>query len=291
MPKLRTIVSKYTPKSIKYVKCGVLSGFHQLRRPIHAYRHRIRPKILQTSIPKSGTHLLNQVLELSGYWLYKNQPFNPYVDTGYEPSALRPHLTKLFPGEYLIEHLTWQQGIEGILAEENVKTLFIYRDPRATAISYSHFIAKKNISHPHHPFYKQLDSLEARIDATLNGVGIDEPIGGIKAVPWGELYDRFLPWKKSPEVCSVSFEELIGSKGGGSDEKQLEKIVEILSNLGFLNAETLAPVIASEVFNPRVPTFRKGRCDSWRDEISSETADMLTQEFARQLQDWGYNEY
>lgn len=287
---LRRSLSKYTPDSIKRIKRSVMSGLHELNRPIHGYLYKTYPKVLQTSIPKSGTHLLNQVLEKTGYRLYKNQPFNPYIVIDYEPNGILPHLSHVLPGEYFIEHLAWHEDTERILLDARFKVVFIYRDPRATAVSWCHHMAKEGLRYPLHEHYKRLPNLKERIAATLEGIPDHYSTNMIGMCPWPDLYDHFLPWRKSSAVFSISFEDLIGSRGGGSDETQLSKIEGILKYLGCRHNHESACRLAKQIYNPSVGTFRTGQFDAWRAEIDELTEALLNEKLARQLAEWGYKE-
>ncbi len=285
---LRTSISKYVPKTIKSIKRAVFSGLHELNRAIRGNLHRNHARVLQISIPKSGTHLLNQLLEGAGYQLYRNQPFNPDSLVNYDPRAIRPHLAQLYPDEYFIEHLVWQDEMERILVEAGIKVLFIYRDPRATVLSWCHHMVTDGRIHPLHEYYRQLPSLRDRIIATLARLPDRHSGVEIGISPWAELYDQFLPWKHSKTVFSLSFEDLIGSRGGGSDETQLSTIERILKHLGHQNSSEIALRLARKLFNPSVSTFRKGMCDAWRSELDAGTQALLDETLRRQLVEWGY---
>ena len=106
--------------------------------------------------------------------------------------------------------------------------------------------------------------------------------------PWPDIYDHFLPWKNSPAVLTVSFENLVGSRGGGSDQRQLETIGRILDHLGDKRSHDAALRIAKRIFNPSGSTFRKGQIDGWRDEVAPQTEALLNKTLVRQLAEWGY---
>lgn len=286
--KLRRTLSKYVPNSIKRVRRSVLSGLNQLYRPIHAYQYRSYPKVLQTSIPKSGTHLLRMVLEGIGFSPYALQPFNPYIAIDYEPSGILPHLSNTLPGEYFTEHLPWKKQVEEFLCDAGFKILFMYRDPRATAVSWCHHMTKGGTILPFHEYYQGLSNFHKKITTTLEGIPNNCSANEVAMCPWPEFYDHFLPWKKSPAVFSVSFEDLIGSKGGGSDERQLRTIKGIFDYLGCSLSHEAACRVAEQVYNPSVSTFRKGQIDAWRNEIDEATETLLNEKLAKQLVEWGY---
>ncbi len=290
---LRRSLSKYVPNSIKRIKHrvnrAVRSGLGELYRPIHAYRYRTYPKVLQTSIPKSGTHLLMMALEGIGYRVYKHQPFNPYINVNYAPSDIQPHLSRVLSGEYFTEHLTWKEKCEKILLNSNFKIVFIYRDPRATAISWCHHLVK-GTRLPFRHYLRELPDLKSRIVATLEGIPDECSRNGVGMCSWPALYDLFLPWKKSPAVFSVSFEELVGSKGGGSDEEQLHTLENLFTYLDCVRSHELACRIAKKIYDPSAATFWTGQCDAWRAEIDELTEALLNEKLARQLAEWGYEE-
>lgn len=231
---------------------------------------------------------MRMVLEGIGLRPYALQPFNPHIAIDYETSGILPHLSNTLPGEYFTEYLTWQKQVEEFLCDAGFKILFIYRDPRATAVSWCHHMTKGGTILPFHEYYQGLSNFYKKITTTLEGIPNNCSVNEVAMCPWPEFYDHFLPWKKSPAVFSVSFEDLIGTRGGGSDERQLRTIKGILRYLEVKRSHEAVCRIAEQIYNPSVSTFRKGQVDAWRNEIDEATETLLNEKLAKQLVEWGY---
>jgi len=230
-----------------------------LRRSFRAWRHPAYPRVFLNSIPKAGTHLLTTLLERMDYHLYWNQPFNPNLLLDYDSSEFRPHLKNVLPGEYIVEHLPWQRGGEDILNEFGFKIVFVYRDPRASAISFARYVGEQHRYHRLHRYFASLPDLDARVRATLDGISGDKSKNGHGRVPHAELYDSFLPWKNSPTVFSVSFEALVGERGGGSSEVQRKAVADFFAHLGIEGDDQKIRRVAESVFNEQSATFRSAQ--------------------------------
>ncbi|MBI3736383.1 sulfotransferase domain-containing protein, partial [Candidatus Sumerlaeota bacterium] len=240
-----------------------------------------RSKVYQTSIPKSGTHLLSRALEAFGFSLGLHQPFrdpNPLLN--FNPEELRGHARRIFRGEYILEHLTWKKEAEEILLGEGLKIVFIYRDPRAAAVSYAHLGPHMNEHHPLFAHFNSLDGFKGRLRATLDGVPGKFARDGVGRCAWGELMDAFLPWRNSANVFSVRFEDLVGPGGGGETDRQREVLAGLAARLGLPDAARRAEEAAGKIFDKSALTFRVGHRDAWRSEVDAETLDWLNQALA-----------
>ncbi len=257
-------------------------------RNARALMHPSHPPVLLTSVPKAGTHLLTSLLHRLGYTLYANQPFNPNVIVDYNPAEFRPHLQRVLRGEYILEHLTWKKETEEIMRALNMKVLFVYRDPRATAVSFAHYLAEMNSTHRLSAYFRSLPGTDERVMATLKGIPDYESSNGFGRAPLAALYDNFLPWKNSTAAYSMAFEDLVGERGGGSRNRQFEAIAGVIRYLGLGMDERKLGRIASGVFNEKSMTFRSAQCDSWRRDIRDEIAAAMDRDLARQLREWGY---
>ena len=246
------------------------------------------PRVFLTSVPKAGTHLLTTFLDKAGFFRLPDQPFNPDVLIDYDPVDLMTHLNRVKQGEYFLEHLVWREGIDEVLMESGIKTIFIYREPRAATVSFAHYVSEMHPTHRLHRYYKSLPDLRARIEATLDGVPDDKSRTGHGRVAMAELCDRFYPWLSSPAACCVSFEDLIRPNGGGTEEKQKAAVEKLILYLGLPVSSQKVNAIAESVFNPNSVTFRAPKLGGWRRDMDDETAEMLTGRLEKQIRQWGY---
>jgi len=66
---------------------------------------------------------------------------------------------------------------------------------------------------------------------------------------------------------TVRFEDLIGSRGGGSDDEQVAQVARIVDYLGYGDGLESATPVAERLFSEKVITFRAGTIDSWREDL------------------------
>jgi hypothetical protein len=87
-------------------------------------------------------------------------------------------------------------------------------------------------------------------------------------------------------VISVSFEEIVGEKGGGNDELQLKAIWSIMLKL---QIEGEPKKIAKKIYNPKSDTFNKGKIGSFKNKLKDYHYEMfkkLNQDF---MDEFGYD--
>ena len=219
-------------------------------------------KIVYSTIPKSGTHLLRKCLTLmtgsAGLWIgMKN---GKHIDEN-NLIIIEHYLNKLQPTSFLITHLPYSVEIEKLLRNYNTKFIFMYRDLRDQLVSYVHFL--------------QRDDTPENVKAAISGMSFDQILESliidnrIYDVEWRgqknvkEFYDSFIPWLQSEFCHFVRFENLIGPKGGGSLLSQYTTIESIAKYIGIeLNSQQIE-FIMTNLFGSSF-SFHKGQIGSWR---------------------------
>ncbi len=235
------------------------------RRKAQAILHGLRPsglvgrvrgpRVLVNSIPKSGTHLMESLLER--FPMLRHSGKRTLTD----PDALSPSTERAIGGirrgQYRLAHLPAYPALLPMLAREGVRVLFVIRDPRDVLVSYCKYVTEINRTHPSHAHFASLGDDSSRLIDAIYGVErVVEPID--------RLLDRYAGWLDAPDVLTVRFEELIGVKGGGQAGTQLGTIRRTSEFLGIELDEVQLQSIAGRVFSERSSTFRKGRIQQWR---------------------------
>lgn len=97
------------------------------------------PAVFGNAIPKSGSHLIDQVLR-------GLEEIGPFVDPGFPPvnrdeanrnlpeEAVVAHLAQLQPGDLAYGYLHCKPPFIDLLASPGIVTVFIYRDPRCGCV-------------------------------------------------------------------------------------------------------------------------------------------------------------
>jgi sulfotransferase 6B1 len=243
----------------------------------------IGPKILLNSIPKSGTHLLETVVEqipILRHFGGRTLRTNIYSS----PLACYKRVGRLSKGEFAPAHLAFDEALFDIIKQNNIKVLMMARDPRDIIVSNEHYITNIDKTHEHHKYLSSLPSSEARIEALIKGFDNN----GIVYPSIAELFASYQKWTQQPEVFCLKFEDLIGEKGGGSQQKQRDTVERLIQYLGVeLKADELNSICES-TFSTKSSTFRKGKIGSWADSISKRHLEMLHKDAYTIMKSYGY---
>jgi len=163
----------------------------------------------------------------------------------------------------------------------SVTPLLVTRDPRAVLASFVPYVLGER-HHFLHSVFKSLP-VEERYKVAFEGIAAEGSI----LKPLRECCLALNPWLNCKQVHHVRFEDVVGSQGGGSDEQQIQTL-ERLSEVLDLPRKHI-PKIAQKLYGPGRHTFRKGKIDSWKEDIPAELAGPISIEMADILESWGYS--
>ena len=173
--------------------------------------------VLCNSYPKSGTHLLYQIL----YSIPDLQKWDDIVSVQAlcgimnTASHVRWKIGSAPNHSIVRSHLMYCDEILDILREFNCKKLFIYRDLRDVAVSHARWITKEKRIFLHNIYLKQ-QSFNEQLMSSIKGVALGTPLESNVSQP--DIGTDFLRWKgwiNDPKTLSVKFEDLVGERGGG----------------------------------------------------------------------------
>jgi hypothetical protein len=178
-------------------------------------------------------------------------------------------------GRHILGHITYTPHLSPILTELNFRHVAIIRDPRAVVVSLLSFILDtRGMPKPHflEADFKLMSSQE-QLALILNGGYAKE--AGVPILNFAEVYRAMLAWQHDPDCLLVRFEDLIGSQGGGSDEKQQYVMAQIARHLDCPFNEGSSPM--PTVYSSTARTFRQGKIDGWKDSLdTASVADLMT---------------
>ena len=137
------------------------------------------PVLFANSFPKSGTHLLTQVLQ--GFPRFSAprltagcQPSSPsraIPDARAAPARSSHDLQRLLPGDIAYGHLHALPEVVEFLSQAGMAAYFILRDPRDVVISHVHYVTEMEPDHIHHRYYTQeLHSFDERLRTSILGI-------------------------------------------------------------------------------------------------------------------------
>lgn len=249
------------------------------------------PKVLVVSVPKGGTNLLTQViLGIPGMVQIRHN----MIVAGSSP---------LSRGEMGVMHLPHSREAEKLLADNQVKVIFIHRDLRDIAVSMMHFIATSLPSHILYPSFQNiLISSEQRLATLINGVNVqtqfpDTVVANEMYVASGlgnypnirEFWSPFKGWVVHPSVCQVTYEELFiaSPKRTAALYRIVNFLWDDLNNLGIPKGLLVSQM--EQNINPLMsPTFRAGRIGDWKSEFTSAHKQDFKRIAGQTLIDLGY---
>ena len=239
------------------------------------------PRTLLISIPKCGTHLLIKCIKLlSGAQL----KFTGDVTI---PHYIDVSLSGLQSDTFLVSHIPSTQDFVNAIGKHNVRVLFIYRDPRDQLVSYAHYIRNNNCSkHPHPAWPMARDmSLDEIIDSLMTEKKLYHFFHGISDV--NEFYRAFMPWMNFKDFLVIRFEDLIGTKGGGSLDAQRATVKAVANYLDISLTEQKLQYVIDTLFGGG-SAFRIGQIGSWKTTFNQRQKEVFKKVAGQLLIDLGY---
>jgi hypothetical protein len=220
-----------------------------------------RAKIIFITLPKSGTHFIQNFLPKFGYKQLVSfhsgsivdkvvidtnlkKAFSPsghlfpikgkvyHVDSGVtlvDPKLIFDRLVlSANPGCFELGHLQYDQTIAKMFRKRKIKVILLLRNPEETAISNYQWNIKAT-----HPLSKYFASLtfEEGIHKIFFGIDKLETEANCDFIPLRWQYNLYADWIIKDGAFPVFFEDIIGIKGGGTLEKQVRIIKEMFAYL------------------------------------------------------------
>ncbi|KJJ83930.1 glycosyl transferase, family 2 [Candidatus Omnitrophus magneticus] len=212
--------------------------------PISNDYYKNRP-IFFTSIPKSGTHMLLPFFDATGIVRSKNDiPENGMWST----IAHNKYSYHAPCKEFLMNEWVEQIGQSRCFFSP---IIFLYRHPLDIIVSELDWCLRPQISLSHYlrsmsDKNKQLMSL------------IDDPV---IAKNIRDRMNDYIGWLNFLNVIPVSYEEIVGSIGGGDDRLQIKTIWSLLLKLHIPGSPEQ---IRQHLYNEHSPTFSKGKIGRYK---------------------------
>jgi hypothetical protein len=248
------------------------------------------PALLGNAMPKSGSHLIIQVLQgLTG--------LGPFVNPGFPPvnrsesnrklpqGQILANIRAMRPGDIGYGYLRADPAYIAALTAPGRATVFIYRDPRDMIVSHVFYATQMHTGHGMHRYYNEvLSSMEERIDAAIRGV--EDPEAELHGVR--QKYEDYLGWLATPGVLSLRFEDLILKR-----EQALGCLLDYLAEHGFIPSAGRAQAILAlqqAIAPKRSGTFRKGKPGNWREHFTETNKAVFKEQTGDLLLRMGYEQ-
>jgi len=249
------------------------------------------PPIFGNSKPKSGSHLLLQIL--NGF-----TQVMPYAYTVAEPvRTIEANGRRREPSEVVADlrnqprHAIGWGYVEA--SPENVAVLcqpervnyFIYRDPRDMLVSQVFFATDMHTGHGMHDFYNSLPDFDARLKVAITGIDQDD----LHMVSVRQRYEGVFEWLEQEYVMCIRFEDLINNR-----DETLLAMLDQVEKTGYKipTPREKALEVLIEAINPKKShTFRSGKTGGWRDHFSEENKALFKEVSGDLLERLGYEEH
>lgn len=226
------------------------------------------PAVLGNAMPKSGSHLIIQVLQ-------GLTQLGPFVNPGFPPvnrdeanrklpdEAVLDNILRLRHGDIGYGYLQARQPFIDTLTRPGIASVFVYRDPRDVIVSHVFYATEMYEGHGMHNYYTEvLGSMEERINAAIQGVeGYGAELSSVR-----EKYLNYLGWLDTPGVLCLRFEALIQDQ-----DWAMGSLLDYLESRGFRPSSprleavnTLKAAIAPR----KSGTYRKGQPGNWREHFT-----------------------
>lgn len=256
------------------------------------------PRVLATSMPKAGTHLLSSLLKnfpklmFSGrHYALRNFRIESSQSSEDAPVAfdwgrVERMLGSVNKGQFLTAHFPPHPQLVAILDKLDFKVVNILRDPRDVVVSSAHYLAQLERHFLYDRMKNDFPTAEARITAVITGLPDDEGGRGLPSVT--RRIARYSQWLVQEDTYNCRFERLVGARGGGSDEDQLNEIEAIGRHIGRPLTSEAATSLAQRTWSVKSSTFRKGVIGDWRNHFTEQHKSIFKELAGPQLIELGY---
>ena len=235
-------------------------------------------RVLLVSLQKCGTHLIQNLFSRVGLQVYFKRGSGPIAlgDFGQKKNT------------YLSSHHTPMDDVQIELEEnpESMKIIFLFRDPRDVLVSWFHWVHPKNDN----PQHGQMRYMQKVYKHFSDEEMIEMFIANDKLRPQEYnvieqfYFSRVLLFH--PNVLKVCFEDLIGPRGGGDSQRQLESIRAFTQYLSIDQADIES--LADSLFSEDSATFRRAQVGSHKTFLTPEQLNYFNKRHGKILSQYGY---
>jgi len=228
------------------------------------------PLIFGNSKPKSGSHLLLQILngftQIMPYRYVDAEPIRTMEKDGGRRTEdeILADLKRVPPGVIGWGYLEATKGNASFLTEAGRVNYFIYRDPRDVLVSQVFFATDMHEEHGMHAYYQSLPDFGERLKVAITGIDRN----GLYMVNVKQRYEGVFPWLEQKQVMCIRFEDLIDHR-----DATLNAMLDEVEKTGYkipTPREKALSVLAEAIQPKKSHTFRSGKTGGWREHFTPE---------------------
>jgi sulfotransferase 6B1 len=228
------------------------------------------PPVFGNSKPKSGSHLLLQILNgftrIMPYRYVDANPIRTITKDGRRRTSdeILSDLKKIPRGVIGWGYLEATKENVSFLASSGRVNYFIYRDPRDMLVSQVFFATDMYEEHGMHAYYKSLPDFSARLKVAITGIDED----GLYMVSVKQRYEGVFQWLEQKNVMCIRFEDLINNR-----DATLNAMLDEVEKTGYkipTPREKALSVLVEAIQPKKSHTFRSGKTGGWREHFTDE---------------------
>jgi len=255
------------------LKSVLRSTVYQTEKLIQLARFRSQkdlPILLGISFPKSGTHLLDQILlGFSNVAPFAKRVHSFYAEYEGEsgrkrtPEQALAWLDSLRPRDVASAHLFARPEAIARVCSPKFISYFIFRDLRDVVVSHVFYVTDMEARHVHHDYYQSLPDFDARLSVSILG----RPDSDAEFPDIAKRFAPYLDWINQPEVLTIHFEDLIHDRAA-----TLTRIMDHLLDRFPLSAtrQLILDSLETSINPKKSPTFRSGKTGEWKKHFTDE---------------------
>jgi hypothetical protein len=228
------------------------------------------PPVFGNAKPKSGSHLLVQVLDgltrVMPCRFVEAEPIRTITQAGMRRTQeeILADLKRLPSGVIGWGYLDATPSNVAFLCTPKRANYFIYRDPRDMLVSHVYFATDMHAGHGMHAFYQSLPDFGARLNVAITGIDRDR----LKMVDVRRRYRGVFEWLAQPDVLCLRFEDFLERR-----QETLGRMLDQIEKTGYRIPVQRARAVTAlqESIQPsRSRTFRSGTAGAWRQHFTPE---------------------
>ena len=221
------------------------------------------PPILGNAKPKSGSHLLLQILngftKIMPYKYVDADPIRTIARNGRRRTSdeILANLKRVPQGVIGWGYVDATKENTSFLTEPGRVNYYIYRDPRDMLVSQVFFATDMHEEHGMHEYYSSLPDFSERLKVAITGIDKD----GLKMVSVRQRYEGVFQWLEQKNVMCIRFEDLINDR-----DATLLSMLDEVEKTGYTipTPRDKALSILVEAIQPKKShTFRSGKTGGW----------------------------
>lgn len=228
------------------------------------------PPIFGNSKPKSGSHLLLQILngftQIMPYQYVDAEPIRTITKDGERRTTdeILQDLKKTRQGIIGWGYVNATKENASFLTQAGRVNYFIYRDPRDMLISQVFFATEMHEGHGMHDYYKALPDFNARLTVAITGIDKDD----LYMVNVKQRYEGVFQWLEQKNVMCIRFEDLIDNC-----EATLGAMLDEVEKTGYkipTTRDKALSILVESIQPSKSHTFRAGKTGGWKTYFTEE---------------------